>query len=120
MAPPSLYEGYNEEMIIHLQTGCSATLRAGTEHDWQMAMRHGPPWETLPILQAKIMTTREDMLLAARPPSAAYLWGCCPHADTYDSRLLLEEPMASAQPVIETGSHVRPSPSHDGTLRWAP
>ena len=51
-----------------------------------MATRHGLPWKTLPILPAKTMTTREDMLQAVRPPLAAYLWGCCPNADTYDDR----------------------------------
>ena len=58
----SLYEGYDEEMIIHLQTGLSATLRAGTDYNQQMAMRHGLPWETLPIPQATMITTGEDML----------------------------------------------------------
>ena len=30
----------------------------------------------------------EDMLLAALPPSAAYLWGCCPHADACDDQVI--------------------------------
>ena len=43
VAPSSLYEDFDEEMFIYLQTGCSATLGAGTEHDLQMAIRHGLP-----------------------------------------------------------------------------
>ena len=43
MAPTLLYKDYDEEMFIYLQTGCSATLQVGTEHEWQMAMWHGLP-----------------------------------------------------------------------------
>ena len=48
------------------------------------------------------MTTRADVLLAAQPPSAANLRGCCPHADTCDSRLLLWDSMVS--PRLATGT----------------